>query len=464
MLKKTAIFSFIEPTPLNIPSLGQSFYKDQRLSLKPNILFDTIKTIKTAATIEAEMITDGDNPDFDLEAEIQAHPDSLFVKCFAIKADETNDNGDWFGKEELKKATASFVGVPVFTNHQNSDAEEARGKVVYSWWNDEKNGIDIIARVDAEAYPKLARGIKEEYIMGTSMGCQVQYSLCSICHNKAETPEQYCSHIRERKTRKISENTKCSYHKHGTGECPMCECKEGETNKLVVKDAEVFEFNYGIKFIENSFVVNPACHDCGVTEIIDSQAFLAKISSISDKARKLIKATASHDIMCTDQGCIRLAGQQEIDNLNEALDNITSVSQSMLQQKDQLDLEFLSDLVTVLSDLQNVVDELTQQGYSRLPSPDGTDQTGQPDGMGGQEQDMNAMQPMNPTGGGGSKVHTGPAGEAGNVTLPMASKKIDITKISKLLRKKVIASFSESKKQEEKRLRIGFRLKNKPTE
>ena len=34
--------------------------------------------------------------------------DSLFVKCFAIKADETNDNGDHFQKDELQKAYGNF--------------------------------------------------------------------------------------------------------------------------------------------------------------------------------------------------------------------------------------------------------------------------------------------------------------------------------------------------------------------
>ena len=381
----------------------------------------------------------------------------MFVKCFAIKADETNDNGDYFSKQELKKATNTFVGVPVFTNHQNTDAEEARGKVVYSWWNNTRNGIDIIARVDAEAYPKLARGIREEYILGTSMGCAVQYSLCSICHNKAETPDQYCSHIKERKTRKISENNvKCNYQKFGDDECPLCSCKKGESKKIIVKEADVFEYNYGIKFIENSFVVNPACHDCGVTEIIDSQVFLSKISDISNKLPRLMKAAANQNTICTDKGCVRLAGQQEIDKLNEALNSITSVSQSMLQQKDQLDLEFLSDLVSVLSDLQNITDELDQQGYGKLPSPNEANQTNQLDDQSITQQPVQQMQPMNPTGEGGSKIHTGPAGEVGNVTTPsiVANKKINFTKIACLLSKQQSSLVSNKKT-----LHISFKLK-----
>jgi hypothetical protein len=495
MFEKRA-FTLINPMPLNIPKSTDDLYEHLAVGLD-DALHNTLNNIKTASTVEAEMLTDGDSPDFDLEAEIKAHPDSLFVKCFAILADEMNDNGDFFSKEELKKATASFVGVPVFTNHQNSDAEEARGKVVHSWWNDERNGIDIIARVDAEAYPKLARGIKEEYIMGTSMGCQVQYSLCSICHNKAETPDQYCSHIQERKTRTISARTECKYHEHGDGDCPLCECKKGETKKLVIKDAEVFEYNYGIKFIENSFVVNPACHSCGVTEIIDSKSFLEKVSNVNrcmtriklahsqgklfktaagsfvdfdaeaftnkvavlnEKLPPLLKAVSEHDVLCTDTQCVKLAGQKEIESLNQALDLITTVSQSMLSQKDQLDLEFLSDLVTVLSDLQEVTDELTTQGYGRLPSPEGDQiQEGQ-EGQEGQEQAPMTSMPMNPTGGGGSKIHTGPAGEAGNVTSPLAQKHINLSKMAAFVQK-VKKSSIDFKSKEKKRLQLGFNLK-----
>jgi hypothetical protein len=334
----------------------------------------------------------------------------------------------------LIKATPTFVGVPIFTNHANADINQARGKVVHSWWEDERNGIMIIGRIDAAAYPQLARGIKEEYVVGTSMGCQVQYSVCSVCHNYAETPDQYCSCIRERKTREVNaRNQVCAYHENGPEkQCPMCQCKKGETKKFSV-NTKVFEFNYGIKFIENSFVVNPACIDCGVTEIIDPQKFLAKVAEIQKALPGLLKAARDMPLTCTDQECIKIAGQQELDSLNQALDLISSVSQEMLNQKEQIDLEFLSDLVKVLADLQTVIDELTEQGYGRLQSP------GQPPAPGespagvqqGPPEVTNRAEPLNATPGGGSKIHTGPAGQVGNVTSPFATRKsLNLEKIA----------------------------------
>jgi hypothetical protein len=53
---------------------------------------------------------------FDLKEATKEHPDHLYLKIFAIKKDEPNDNGDAFNAKELKAAAPTFVGVPLFTN------------------------------------------------------------------------------------------------------------------------------------------------------------------------------------------------------------------------------------------------------------------------------------------------------------------------------------------------------------
>ena len=143
---------------------------------------------------------------FDLQAAVKDNPHHLFVKAFAIKENEVNDNGDAFSPEELEKSAGTFVNCPFFVNHQNDDVEKARGKVVHAWYDKEAEGIFVIKMVDKESYPQLARGIEEKYITGTSMGAQVEYSCCSICHNKAATKDEFCSHIRERKNKKFKQH------------------------------------------------------------------------------------------------------------------------------------------------------------------------------------------------------------------------------------------------------------------
>ncbi len=331
--------------------------------------------------------------------------------------------------------------------------------------------------------------------------CTVAHSICSICHNLAEHPDQYCGCIQERKTRHVSsKRQKCHYHDNGTeDQCPFCECKKGE-KKIFAVDQDAFEYNYGIKFIENSFVTAPACHSCGVTEVIDPQVFLSKVASIRTKlpglTKKyadlksgtcvikiaandvlntselcgwidrivnslppLLKEAANRNVICTDKSCVKLAGQKELQDLNQALELVGSVSKSMLEQKQQIDLEFLSDLVSVLAELQTVTDELTQQGYGSLPSPGEAAPAPTQDAAA----PLGGTEPMNPTPGGGSKIESGSAGDAGTVTGPMASRRLDIDKLGQnLLNKRKLGDLSLIPTIE-KKAQVSGHVKSDPT-
>ena len=127
-----------------------------------------------------------------IQAEMTKHPTALFFRAKAIVADETNSNGDYFSQSELKKSYQTFVGVPFFTNHNNQNVEDARGKIIYADWNDKDNAVYVVGFVDREAYPHICRGIEEDYMRGVSMGCAVDYSVCSICKNKADSVDNYC--------------------------------------------------------------------------------------------------------------------------------------------------------------------------------------------------------------------------------------------------------------------------------
>lgn len=315
----------------------------------------------------ASALKDGDTDlnGFDITAAIKEHPDKLFVKMFAIEKDEVNDNGDAFNEEELRKGAETFIGVPLFCNHANDDIEKARGKVVHAWYDEDKGGIFIIGYVDAVAYPKLARGIKEGYVIGTSMGTQVKFSSCSICHNYAATSEDYCTHVKNQKTKQFSGKIKCAFHKSKNkpkdmAKCPVCNCEESK--ELVHKDAKVFEWNYGLKFIENSFVVNPACHRCGVECILNVPEYNKKVAHIQQKMLKIAKDKSAEQL-------VKIAGKAELDMLNKAMKFMEVVAKSMMDQKDQVSMEYVSDIVDVLANTQTVTDELMEMGYGQLSSP-----------------------------------------------------------------------------------------------
>jgi hypothetical protein len=335
-------------------------------------IFNLPKQVKYASTtIEA----DGEDlGGFDLKVATTEHPDHLYVKIFAIRQDEVNDNGDSFSSSELEKGAESFIGVPLFTNHQNDDVEKARGTCIHSWYDKEKGGIFIIGKVDKVAYPKLARSIEEGYVRGTSMGTQVDHSLCSVCHNYSKIADDYCDHVLNRKNRKFSGKIGCAYHDNkdipDDEECPLCGSVRNKRTKLAHTGQQIFEHNYGLKFIENSFVVNPACHDCGVSCVLHIPEIQTKVASLSNIVGNLIKSSSNENFAEENKDIIdKFGGVQELESLKNSMSEMEMVIKSMLEQKEQVSMEYVSDITKAMSDVQGIMDELTEMGYGALPSP-----------------------------------------------------------------------------------------------
>jgi hypothetical protein len=325
--------------------------------------FNFVKTASTGTKVEKDEKGQLKYPsNFDLKSEMAEHSDNLFIKALAIIADVPNDNGDYFSKEELLKSYHPFVGCPLFCNHKNDDVEEARGTIVYAEWDEANNGIMIIGRVDTKAYPKLARGISEGYILGVSMGCQVERSACSICDNVAIKEDDYCEHIRNHKTK-------------------------------TYKGDAVFEKNSGIKFIELSFVVDPACDICYIEEIFDVEDIIGKVAEVTTSLRKVAQTFTK-------------GGKAEIEKLNQAENLMQDVAKTMLDQKEYIQLEYVSDLVEALSKLQETKDELVDMGYENVPSTTGTPQT------------PNLEEGNFPAEENYDNISTAPAGDVGSVTMP----------------------------------------------
>ena len=189
----------------------------------------------------------------------------LYVRTRAISS-RINKNNDSWPSEELAKAYRTFVGRPVFVDHNNDDPKRARGVVIDARLHvedDEKTSaldrfyssedaedlhkpptwIELLLEVDARTYPKLATAIRKGWIDATSMGANIEYSICNICANRAENPQQYCSHIKTKGTPfevTSSDGKKC--HRNAAEHC------------------------YGINFFEDSFVFDPADPTALITE------------------------------------------------------------------------------------------------------------------------------------------------------------------------------------------------------
>jgi hypothetical protein len=171
----------------------------------------------------------------------EVRPGYLYVRSRAISS-RCNDNFDEFPAEELEKAYASFKGKPVFVNHVNHDHKRARGVIIDAALHKDSNRdgskdywVEVLMEVDAVRFPRLAKEILAGNIARTSMGCDVAFSVCSACGNKATTPAEYCQHIPASKGMML-------YRRTASGQ------KVGEI---------IRETCYGLKFFENSLLVEP---------------------------------------------------------------------------------------------------------------------------------------------------------------------------------------------------------------
>lgn len=205
------------------------------------------------------------SPDFEVlqtEAGKTAHratfeyarrPGYIYVRSRAISS-RTNDNYDDFPAEEIEKSYRTFIGKPVFVNHHNDDHRRARGVCIDAALHRDTNPngtpdtwVEVLMEVDARRFPVLAREIGKGNIARTSMGTNVEYSICTACGNKAYSPVEYCQHIPRMKGMKIR-RAKAS----GGGQ----------------EEVLIAERCYGLGFFENSLLVedpaDPTAYVLGV--------------------------------------------------------------------------------------------------------------------------------------------------------------------------------------------------------
>ena len=168
----------------------------------------------------------------------------------------------------------TFVGRPVFIDHNNSDPQRTRGVVVDamlhiepvykiasdSYWGSAPENhkpetwIELLLEVDGKTFPKLAKALVQGHVNAVSMGCNVEYTLCSICNHKAATVDEYCDHVRKKGTT----------------------FKTGRVDKISYEDC------YNVNFFEISAVFDPADVTALFTEPVIKHAAVKPVSEDLD--------------------------------------------------------------------------------------------------------------------------------------------------------------------------------------
>lgn len=206
-----------------------------------------------------------------------------------------NSNNDSWETNDLRNDAYTFVGgknrgddyAKVFEEH-NQDPELAKGKVidlvVRELPETKTIAIELLIGTNKK-HQDLIDNINRGYYNGVSMGCTVEYCICSICGNEAEESSQYCSHV---KTLKPINGTSI--------------CSDGRIRKV----AEICKQS---KFYDCSWVHSPA----------DENAFHQNVV-----ATKIIKA--ENKKVASNQGLVKLGFMENqfnkvTDIINFASDN-----------------------------------------------------------------------------------------------------------------------------------------------
>lgn len=187
-----------------------------------------------------------------LQPGFEFKPGFIYTQVRAISA-RINQNYDGWPSSELKKSYRTFIGKPVFVNHQNFDYKKARGKVVaarYVEAGDDKY-IETVMEIDAHRFPKLAHEIKTGGMDSVSMGVEAGFTICSYCGNRAVDVPEFCSHVKYHKGRVL----------------PRINVKTGKH-----EDVLVYEKCYKLGFFELSYVFDPADETAVVSRVIAAAA------------------------------------------------------------------------------------------------------------------------------------------------------------------------------------------------
>jgi hypothetical protein len=177
-------------------------------------------------------------------------PGFIYTQVRAISA-RINQNYDGWPSEDLKKSYRTFIGKPVFVNHQNFDPKKARGKVVAARYIENGNDryVETVMEIDAKRFPILAHEIISGGMDSVSMGVEAGFTICSYCGNKAVDTPEFCAHVKYHKGEKL----------------PRRNDRTG-----AIEDVLVYEKCHKLGFFELSYVFDPADETAVVSRVISA--------------------------------------------------------------------------------------------------------------------------------------------------------------------------------------------------
>ena len=247
---------------------------------------------------------------------VQRDPNSAYIWVIGVSAMEfygCNNNGDSFYESDLKKYHDTFVSnANVFLHHVNKDPKKGIGKPIYSYYNDVMHRVELICEINKNSIgaSDIVNKIKAGEPIFVSMGCNVQFDVCSICGNKAKTRAQYCTHLKY------------------------------NMKKILPNGQQIYAINPTPKFFDISIVKKPA----------DPTAFTL------DKAASDASEYSEHPITSAELGEISEHNTQKLAALDKLSDLIKRVDALISDVKDD-------------SGDTNVLRQVAKRGFGSMDYP-----------------------------------------------------------------------------------------------
>jgi len=163
-----------------------------------------------------------------------------------------NDNGDSFPKDEVLKHYGTFkTHAKTYVEHDQGP-EKAKGKCVDVVLRDMGDTvlIDVLFTID-KVHEDLIHNVDKKYVTHLSMGCQTEYTLCSICGNLAHNEKEYCSHIKTQKKQVIKAD-------------------DGQMRKVA-------ELCFNNTWVDVSLVMNPAFGGAAIRRVLSADEMGRKV-------------------------------------------------------------------------------------------------------------------------------------------------------------------------------------------
>lgn len=132
---------------------------------------------------------------------ISPKKDCTYLQILAMSAGESygpNRNMDFFPRQNLIDCHKTFETAPahLFANHVNKNPDIAMGKVIYAFFNERMDRVELVVEVWNDRAIDLLSLLHSGEWPATSMALRTPFDTCSQCQNRATSRSTYCTHLR----------------------------------------------------------------------------------------------------------------------------------------------------------------------------------------------------------------------------------------------------------------------------